>query len=90
MWRQFVMNPRKIQDRRDLPNQMIVRHDRHRGRTHRTAAPEDAIKCLVGAVLIDQNDEWHTQNRYMQIEGFAEPAALAIDQPPLQITPKAA
>jgi hypothetical protein len=34
--------------------------------------------------------KWQTQNRYMQIEGFAEPAAPAIEQTPLQITPKAA
>jgi putative transposase len=39
---------------------------------------------------MEQNDEWQTQNRYMQIEGFAEPAAPAIEQTPLQITPKAA
>jgi putative transposase len=51
---------------------------------------EDAIKRLIGAVLMEQNDEWQTQNRYMQIEGFAEPAAPAIEQTPLQITPKAA
>jgi hypothetical protein len=23
---------------------------------------------------MEQNDDWQTQNRYMQIEGFAEPA----------------
>ena len=31
-----------------------------------------------------------TQNRYMQIEGFAEPADKTADLKPLQITPKAA
>ena len=31
-----------------------------------------------------------TQNRYMQIEGFAEPADQPADLKPLQITPKAA
>ena len=45
---------------------------------------------LVGAVLMEHNDDWQTQNRYMQIEGFAEPADKATDLKPLQITPKAA
>ncbi len=51
---------------------------------------EDAIVRLVGAVLMEQNDEWRTQNRYMQIEGFAEPPDKIADLKPLQITPKAA
>jgi hypothetical protein len=37
-----------------------------------------------------QNDEWQTQNRYMQIEGMAEMANPAIKAQSLQITPKAA
>ena len=45
---------------------------------------------LVGAVLMEHNDDWQTQNRYMQIEGFAEPADKTADLKPLQITPKAA
>ena len=51
---------------------------------------EDAIVWLVGAVLMEQNDDWQTQNRYMQIEGFAELADKIADLKPLQITPKAA
>ena len=45
---------------------------------------------LVGAVLMEQNDDWQTQNRYMQIEGFTEPVDKTADLKPLQITPKAA
>ena len=44
---------------------------------------------LVGAVLMEHNDDWQTQNRYMQIEGFAEPAEKTADLKPLQITPEA-
>ena len=33
---------------------------------------------------------WQTQNRYMQIEGFVEPADKIADLKPLQITPRAA
>ena len=45
---------------------------------------------LVGAVLMEHNDDWHTQNRYMQIEGLAEPADKPADLKPLHITPKSA
>ncbi|MBW8077061.1 MAG: IS256 family transposase, partial [Gallionella sp.] len=34
---------------------------------------------LIGAVLLEANDEWQTQNRYMQIEGMVELMAPAID-----------
>ena len=50
---------------------------------------EESIVRLVG-MLPEQNDDWQTQNRYMQIEGFAEPADKTADLKPLQITPKAA
>ena len=50
----------------------------------------DSINRLVGAVLLEQNDEWQLQHRYMQIEGMAELATPIIEEnPPLQITPKA-
>ncbi len=45
---------------------------------------------LVGAVLMEHNDDWQTQNRYMQIEASQEPADKTADLKPLQITPKAA
>ena len=52
--------------------------------------PMPSPTIFVGAVLMEQNDDWQTQNRYMQIEGFAEPADKIADLKPLQITPKAA
>jgi len=33
---------------------------------------EDSIIRLIGAVLFEQNDEWQTQHRYMQVEAFAQ------------------
>ena len=33
---------------------------------------EGSIIRLIGAVLLEQNDEWTTQNRYMQVEPMAE------------------
>ena len=51
---------------------------------------EDSIVRLVGAVLMEQNDEWQTQNRYMQVEGMAEMATPLIELQPPQITSKAA
>ena len=44
---------------------------------------------LIGAVLIEQNDEWQTQNRYMQVEAFAKIDVEEVD-PILSIASKAA
>src|SRR5215210_1332313 len=51
---------------------------------------EDSITRLIGAVLMEANDEWQLQHRYMQIEGMAELAAPLADEQPLLTTPKAA
>ena len=52
---------------------------------------EESIIRLIGAVLLEANDEWQLQHRYMQIEGMAELATPLIEEnPPLQISPKAA
>lgn len=52
---------------------------------------EDSINRLIGAVLLEQNDEWQLQHRYMQIEGMAELTPPLIEEAPkLAITPKAA
>ena len=52
---------------------------------------EDSIIRLVGAVLLEQNDEYQLQHRYMQIEGMVALATPMIEEAqPLQITPKAA
>ena len=47
---------------------------------------EASITRLIGAVLLEQNDEWQLQHRYMQLEAMAE-----LTQPDtLALPPKAA
>ena len=52
---------------------------------------EDSIVRLIGAVLLEANDEWQLQHRYMQVEAMADLNPPAIEEEkPLQITPRAA
>jgi putative transposase len=52
---------------------------------------EDSITRLIGAVLLEQNDEYQLQHRYMQLEGMTALATPQLEEvPQLQITPKAA
>jgi putative transposase len=51
---------------------------------------ENSIVRLVGAILLEQNDDWQTSEPLHQIEATAELANPAIEAQPLQITPKAA
>jgi len=50
---------------------------------------EDSIRRLIGAVLLEANDDWQLQHRYMQIEGMSELATPMINQQALAITPQA-
>ena len=40
---------------------------------------EPSIIRLIGAVLLEQNDEWQLQHRYMQVEGMAGLVPLTIE-----------
>jgi len=51
---------------------------------------EDSIIRLIGADLLQANDEWHTQNRYMQTEPMAERMATRTKPEPEQISTRAA
>src|SRR3954453_5959052 len=51
---------------------------------------EASITRLIGAVLLEQNDEWLVQHRYMQIEGMAELIPSPIDADPAKLPSLAA
>jgi hypothetical protein len=48
------------------------------------------ITRLIGAVLLEANDEWQLQHRYMQVEAMTELTAPAAEAGPAQIPPRAA
>lgn len=45
---------------------------------------------LIGAILLEQNDEWQLQSRYMQAEAMAELNPQLNEVQPAQIPPRAA
>jgi len=51
---------------------------------------EASIVRLIGAVLLEQNDDWLLQHRYMQVEAMTELTPLSIDALPTQLPPQAA
>jgi transposase-like protein len=51
---------------------------------------ETSIVRLIGAVLLEANDEWQLQHRYMQTEAMAELTPPLIDAVPTQISTAAA
>jgi putative transposase len=50
----------------------------------------DSIQRLIGAVLLEANDEWLLQHRYMQIEGMAGLTSTLLDETLTAIPPQAA
>lgn len=46
---------------------------------------EESIRRLVGAVLMDQNDDWQLQHRYLTLETMA--GVATIDEPAVTILP---
>jgi transposase-like protein len=51
---------------------------------------EASIVRLIGAVLLEANDEWQLRHRYMQLGAMAELTAPAAEAEPAQIPPRAA
>ncbi len=55
-----------------------------------TGIEKGAIIRLIGAVLLEANDEWQLQHRYMQTEAMAELTPKTIDAEPTHIATIAA
>lgn len=51
---------------------------------------EQSIIRLIGAILLEQNDEWQLQSRYMQVEAMVELNTQTNEVELTQIPPKAA
>jgi len=51
---------------------------------------EASITRLIGSALLEQNDEWLLQCRYMQVKGMAELKSRLIDADPAKLPPMAA
>ena len=51
---------------------------------------EASILRLLGAVLLEANDEWQLQRRYMQLEAMAELLSPNAESEALRLPPKAA
>ena len=51
---------------------------------------ETDVDGVVGAVLLETNDKWQTQHRYMQTEPMDELMEATTDDQPVQITTVAA
>src|SRR5215211_9437701 len=51
---------------------------------------EQSILRLIGAVLLEANDEWQLQHRYMQVEAMAElmPPVIEGETEPLSLLPR--
>jgi putative transposase len=50
----------------------------------------DSIQRLIGAVLLEANDEWQLQHRYMQVEGMAGFAPVLSEESITTLPPQAA
>jgi hypothetical protein len=69
-------------------DQIIASHPDRRATARRLRwhlPNEAAIIRLIGAVLLEQNDEWQLEHRYMQVEAMTDLVAPASAVDPRQI-----
>ena len=62
----------------------------HMANQSRLFAAALCVSIVIGAVLLEQNDEWELQHRYMQVEGMVELTSPLIDPDPAKLPPMAA
>ena len=72
------------------PLERLNKEVKRRGDVVGTFPDERLIVRLIGAVLLEQNDEWQLQHRYMQVEAMTELLQPGIEADPLRLPPKAA
>ena len=72
------------------PLERLNKEDKRRADVVGIFPNESAIVRLIGAVLLEANDEWQLQHRYMQTEPMAELTPPLIDGVPTQLTAVAA
>jgi transposase-like protein len=51
---------------------------------------EASVNRLIGAVLLEANDEWQMQHRYMGVEAMGEILSPASTNETLQLSPRPA
>ena len=77
----FLLNPTPEQHRAKIhstnPLERLNKEVKRRADVVGIFPNEASIIRLIGAVLLEQNDEWQLQHRYMQVEAMAERAAEA-------------
>ncbi len=54
----------------------------------RASRPKD-VEGLIGAVLLEANDAWQTQHRYIGVEAMRELLSPPLTNETLQLPPKA-
>lgn len=88
----FMNFPRPApgEDPQHQPNRTANKEVKRRADVVGIFPNDGAINRLIGAVLLEANDEWQLQHRYMQTEAMAELTPPTIDAAPAEVATIAA